>query len=344
MIRPTSRTLRPGRRTFTSLFALLALLAAGSAQAALSAPRVLYTDPDNRPAGEPPLQALAAPDCASAETITLGAAFSEITRNGDTTTGAWLTNTYECRLWSEGGPEIVYQLNVTEDLQLWAGLSELGANDLDLFLLSACDATACIAGANNELQALLPAGTYWLVVDGYGTTAPAAGPYTLTLRTRWPGVPPQVCEAGGNTPVTCAGAPIGIEADLAGAPDLIESYACSPSFVTGGEAWYAVTVPGIQKVTVKAIPQAPTLDLALWMFDGCGASAACVDYADLKAGGQPETLAYDNTTADPVTLLLAVDCRLAPSAGAGALTLDFQCQDNVATEHLPLGSVRALYR
>lgn len=322
------------------------LLVTGSALAGISAPRVIYTDPDTRQAGPTPIQAYAALDCSAAETIVLTAALSETEREGDTTTGAWLANDYDCRLWSEWGPEIVYRLEVTEDLQLWAGLSGLGLNDLDVFLLSDCDAATCIAGANNELQVLLPAGVYWLVVDGYGTTTPAAGPYVLTLRTRWPGVPPQVCEAGGASAVACAGAIVTGEGNLTGAPDLMQSYDCSPSFVTGGEIWYAVTVPGIQKVTIRATPDAfsPALDVALWMFDGCGADAACLGFADLKAGGQPETVAFDNTTADPVTFYLAVDCRLAPAPDAGGYSIDFQCQDNVATEQMPLGSVRALFR
>lgn len=344
MIRPNIPAMTRRRASLAAAGALVALLAAGAAPAGIPAPKVLYTDPDNRPAGPAPLQALDTLDCTTAEAITLAAAISETVKQGDTSTGAWLATAYSCRMWNEWGPESIYRLEVSEDLQLWAGLSGLGPNDLDLFLLSACDATECIAGANNELEALLPAGTYWLVVDGYGTTAPAAGPYTLTLRTRWPGVPPLPCEAGGATAVTCAGATISLEGDLAGAPDLVETHTCSPSVVTGGEAWYAVTVPGIQKVTIRVTPQAPTLDPALWLFDGCGGAAACLDYADLKAGGQPETFAYDNTTPDPVTILLAVDCRLAPAAGSGAFTVDFQCQDNVASEQLPLGSVRAMYR
>jgi hypothetical protein len=325
----------------------LALLAAATAQAGLSTPRVLYTDPDTRPAGPAPLQALDALDCTGAEVIALAAEADSLTRNGDTTTGDWLATTYECRLWSEWGPEIIYQLDVTADLQMWAGLSGLGDVDLDLFLLSACDAATCIVGANTEMFVELPAGTYWLVVDGYGTTAPAAGPYTLTLQTRPLGVPQQVCDAGGATAVECAGAAFSLDGSLFEAPDLMRSDACSPTIVTGGEAWYAITLPGLHEVTVKATPRAGAslLDTALWLFEGCGAASACLDYADLKTGGQPETLAVANTGADPLTVYLAVDCRHTPtSLDAGAFTVEFLCHSTVATEQLPLGSVRALYR
>ena len=334
-------------RGLAMALALAVLAAAGAAWAGVDQPRVLYTDPDTRPAGPAPLQALAAIDCSGAETLTLAAETAEITRNGDTTTGAWLVSTYDCRLWNEWGPEIVYRLEVTADLQLWAGLSGLGTNDLDLFLLGSCDANTCIAGANTEMQVLLPAGVYWLVVDGYGTTNPASGPYTLTLQTRAPGVPPQVCEAGGAVAVECAGAAIPLDGNLAGAPDLVRSFACSPTLVTGGEAWYAITLPGLHEVTIKASPAsyATSLDLALWLFDGCGATAACLDYADLKSGGQQETLAVENTGADPLTVILAVDCRHAPTVATdGDFSLEFLCHSTVANEQMPLGSVRALFR
>ena len=236
---------------------------------------------------------------------------------------------------------------MTADLQLWAGLSNLGANDLDLFLLDGCDTDQCLAGANTELQMLLPAGTYWLVVDGYGSSSPAAGPYTLTLETRWPGVPPQVCLPGGATAVTCANEIITIEGDLLGTTNLLQAYACSPSLVTGGEQWYAVTLPGLHQVSVPAVPvlSPSTLDLVLWLFDGCGSSALCLDYVDLKAGGQVETLAFENLSADPVTVYLAVDARRAPTvAGSGEFTLSFKCKDNVATEVESAGSVKAMWR
>ena len=194
---------------------------------------------------------------------------------------------------------------------------------------------------------LLPAGTYWLVVDGYGTTTPAAGPYTLTLDTRWPGVPPQVCEPGGAIGVACAGATIPVDGDLLGAANLLQSYDCSPAIVAGGEQWYAVTLPETHEVSIRATPSSlgKTLDLVLWLFDGCGADAVCVGYADQRAGGQFETVVFENTSGAPVTIWLAVDARRSPSdPGSGEYMLDFNCQSNVANETRSAGSVKALYR
>lgn len=321
--------------------------AMASPSVAAPAPRILYQDEGAKPAG-PVLEHLRTPfDCAGRDTLILTAALSETVISDDTTGGPTALQGYGCRSWIEQGPEHVYRLEVTEDLQLWAGLSGLGTQDLDLFLLDGCDTDQCLAGANTELQVLLPAGTYWLVVDGYGTSNPAAGPYTLTLQTRWPGVPPQICLPGGAIEVACEGTLISQDGDLTDAPNLLQGYDCSPSLIYGGEAWYAITLPGTHEVKVNAVPAsfANTLDLALWVFDGCGAGAACLDYADEKAGGEVETVTLANDQPDPVTIYLAVDCRRAPTAlQSGAFSVDFICQSNVATEQKSLGSVRSMFR
>ena len=335
-----------GRIATAGAALLLAALGAAPAHAA-PAPRVLYQDDGAKPAG-PGLEHVLTPfDCAGRDTLVLAAALSETVINDDTTGGPAALSGYGCRTWNEQGPEHIYRLEVTEDLQLWAGLSNLGAQDLDLFLLDDCDTDQCLAGANTELQMLLPAGTYWLVVDGYGTSSPAAGPYTLTIQTRGPGVPPLVCQPGGAIAVACEGTLISLDGDLTDAPNLMQGYDCSPSLVYGGEFWYAITLPGTHEVKVNAVPAsfANSLDLALWVFDGCGAGAVCLDYADEKAGGEVETVTLANDLPDPVTVYLAVDCRRAPTGlQSGAFSVDFICQSNVANEQKSLGSVRSMFR
>jgi hypothetical protein len=336
-----------GARGAAATAALLLMVAGACSGAAATTPGVLYTDPTPKPAEPGLLLAVTPFDCAGIDTLTLAAGTFGTVITDSTTGGPALLPGYGCLSWSEQGPEHVYRLEVTEDLQLWAGLSELGANDLDIFLLDGCDTDQCLAGANTEVAMLLPAGTYWLVVDGYGTTNPAAGPYTLTIETRWPGVPPQVCEPGGAVPITCAGATIPFDGDLLGATNLLQAYDCSPSLVTGGEQWFAITLPEIHEVSVRAEPSvdAPALDLVLWLFDGCGALAVCLGYIDQKAGGQVETLAFENVSAVPMTVWLAVDARRSPTGpGTGQYALDFNCQSNVANEVRSVGSVKALYR
>lgn len=315
--------------------------------AASAAPRVLYTDPTTKPAEAGGPHTLTPFDCTARDTFTLAPALWDTVLAADTTGAPALLPAYGCRPWPEQGPEHIYRLEVTADLQLRAALSDLGAQDLDLFLLDGCDTDACVVGANTELVVVLTPGTWWLVVDGYGASAPAAGPYTLTLETRWPGVPDLVCLPGGAVPVACGGEVLSLDGDLAGAPDLVQAYDCSPALLTGGEAWYALTVPGLHDLSARATPVvfAPTLDVALWLFDGCGADAVCLDYIDRRAGGQVEILAFANLVADPVTVYLAVDSRRPPAEGdSGAFGLELDCQSNVAEQKRPLGSVKALYR
>ncbi|MBK7048550.1 MAG: hypothetical protein IPH48_19060 [bacterium] len=236
---------------------------------------------------------------------------------------------------------------MTAELQLWAGLSDLGTQDLDIFLLDGCDTDQCLAGANTELQAVLPPGTYWLVVDGYGTSTPAAGPYTLSLQTRWPASAAGLRSRRRHQRDLRRRAHHACPATWRPPPNLLQAYDCSPSLVVGGEAWYAIELPATHQVTVQATPDAaaPALDVALWLFNGCGAAATCLDFADEKAGGQVETLTFDNTGETPVTIYLAVDAHRVPGENeSGVFLLELLCQSNVATEKSSLGSVRALFR
>lgn len=345
MIRSPFLALTRRVSTRSALVPVFLLLAAPALAAAT--PRILFQDDGDKPQVGDFQTALEAFDCAGAEVVALAPALWDTVINGDTTGAPTLIPGYACRAWPELGPERIYRLEVAGALRLRAVLSNLGAQDLDLFLLDGCDTEQCLAGANLELAAELPAGTYWLVVDGYGNAPGAAGTYSLTLETRWAGVPPPVCLEGGATAVECAGITFDLDGDLAGAPDLLQSYDCSTSLLPGGEAWYVLTLPGTHSVDLRAIPSAfaPTLDVALWLFDGCGDTAACLGFTDDKAGGEVESLSWENTSTDPVSVLVAVDCRRAPGeAESGAFTLEFGCLSLVATESRSFGAVKALYR
>jgi len=113
-------------------------------------------------------------NCTNAINLTCGQTYS-----GTTVGGASNVTTYSCQTWSESGPEKVHKITTTATGTLTATLSNLGSNDLDVFILSSCNENACVASGDlTASYANAPAGTYYIVVDGYSG---ASGTYTLNV-------------------------------------------------------------------------------------------------------------------------------------------------------------------
>jgi hypothetical protein len=88
----------------------------------------------------------------------------------------------------EGGPELVYKVELPADGLLVASLSDLAPGvDVDVHILDDLDPAACRDRGHWNAAARLGAGTAWVVVDTWlpadaDPASPAtAGPYTLTL-------------------------------------------------------------------------------------------------------------------------------------------------------------------
>jgi hypothetical protein len=336
-------------RLFASLTALIILLCLMSLPAGA---RDIITATDKNPKPDDPFfsPSRAVFDCTGRDTLDLSPWFNAQIADSTNASENNLPG-YACRAWSEEGPENIYRLEVTQALELFAALrafddiSSPPDEDLDIFLLSDCDTDSCLAGANLEFSITLPAGTYYLVVDGYGTSSPAEGFYTLLLECRELGVPVQICEPGGATPVSPGAETAEYMTNLFSQPNLVQTYACSPIVERGGEAWYAVTVEPHHEFTATTTLLATTLDVALWIFDGCGPEAVCLDFADDKLAGQPEALTLVNDADAALTVYLALDSyRPAASEALGEVTLEIQGVSNVPTVKKSLGSVRSLYR
>jgi len=273
----------------------------------------------------------------------------------DTTGGQSAVDAYACRPgWAETGPEHIYRLEAGTDLILVAMLQGNDPVDHDLILLADCHTDSCLVQDNTELSGILRAGrTYYLIVDGYQE---AAGPYHLTLRTYALGVPPSICEPGGAVPVDVATAgATEFTGNLHEQSDQLAFDHCATVTVAGGEVWYALSLEGAVipdqdtehgahlRVVITATTGAGSLDLALWLYDGCGPDAVCLAFADQGNAGQSETLTWENETADPVTLYLAVDCLQAPD---DPLFGDFTLLLNatVGSERRSFTDVRSLFR
>ena len=104
----------------------------------------------------------------------------------NTTTGAAATlDGYSCSpSTDESGPEVVYQVELTEAGFLAAEVYDLPAGvDVDVHVLEAIDADACVDRGHWAAGALMMPGTYYVVVDTWvdGSGVPYDGDYTLGL-------------------------------------------------------------------------------------------------------------------------------------------------------------------
>jgi hypothetical protein len=86
---------------------------------------------------------------------------------------------YGCGDWNQAGPEVVYMLQIPfPHTSMVATLSNMTA-DLDIFLLSDCDESACLHAEDFSLPyTFAEPGIYYLVVDGFQG---AESDYTLTI-------------------------------------------------------------------------------------------------------------------------------------------------------------------
>jgi hypothetical protein len=289
---------------------------------------------------------LAAPfDCSQAETVDVALAMDD-TLTGDTTESPDRVAGYSCLPWNESGGERIYILLVPEDTRLTATLVDYEA-DLDLFLLASCDGQDCLAGANAVLGVDLPPGTYWLIVDGFNG---AAGAYGLRLETRYPGVPPSICEPGGALDLVCDATADTASGTIWDQENLLSfDTSCSPYVEQAGEVWYRITLAPRQEIT--ATLDSPFFDGALWLFDGCGQEAACLAFADQQLQDETETLTWLNDTGEDRVVYLGVDGVRPVAQGPGEdpgvygqFELVYHCQTLVPAARQSLGGLKARYR
>ncbi len=92
----------------------------------------------------------------------------------------------------QSGPEVWYRLSLSRPQALRVVILDREGVDLDVHLLAegADPATDCLARADRLIEANLPAGDHWLVVDTWGGAGvPLAGPYLLVVTACDPGDP-----------------------------------------------------------------------------------------------------------------------------------------------------------
>ncbi|HQO21149.1 MAG TPA: kelch repeat-containing protein, partial [Acidobacteriota bacterium] len=121
-----------------------------------------------------PNPCIGALNCASTVTITPDVPFSNTTAGQPANVCS-----YSCSSRYESGPEVVHKITTTQAGDMTATLTDTTA-ELNVFILLACEPNTCVSGGGSAASYdNAPAGTYYIVVDGfYG----AQGNYTLTVR------------------------------------------------------------------------------------------------------------------------------------------------------------------
>jgi hypothetical protein len=88
-----------------------------------------------------------------------------------------------CSAANEGGPEVLYRVDVPRVGRLRAFVFDRGTVDVDVHVLSAADPTACLDRDDMESAIDVVPGTYWVAVDSYvdGSGAARSGEYLLVV-------------------------------------------------------------------------------------------------------------------------------------------------------------------
>jgi len=123
----------------------------------------------------------------------------------------------------ESGPEVVYRVRVPADGFLSAAVREADGVDVDVHILSARDAAACLDRGNFDARADVTAGEWWVVIDTYvsagvpqsgafhvdiGFLEPSRGPCDMQT-----GEMPRVNDSGDHLAMPATG-PVVMEAHL----------------------------------------------------------------------------------------------------------------------------------
>lgn len=246
--------------------------------------------------------------------------------------------------------EVVYTF--TLDAQWNATITLAGMTcDLDLFLLGSCDEGDCLAysaGVSDEvIAACLPPGTYYVVVDGYGSSTPNECAFDISLACFACPMPPENDQCWGAIDLCATGGEkdgsFDIPFDLTLANNDYDpgSGGCTGYAATGRDVVYKVCLEDGGLIDVCEIPDA-YFDASLYLVTDCGdVVASCVAGDD---SGNPECLVWTNSTGGAVTYYLIVDAY-GGGGGPGVLSgVTVGCCAATGTEEGSWGELKTLFR
>ncbi len=240
------------------------------------------------------------------------------TKTGNTSNGTSAAISYNCFFNLVDGPEVVYEFTnpITQNVLITlTGLQE----DLEVLLLDACDRNSCIRFSDRTgkipealLANNLPAGTYFIIVDGY---LGSDSPYTLHVT------------CGSNTTINgtldCTGAIAAqcgqtITGNTNNGSDQIVQYGCSATYNSGKEKMYALTLTENKVVSARLFGL--SADLNLIVLNACD-PAAC--FASSSRSGTEDDAVLFYATAGK-TYYFVVDGYF---DAEGPYSLSFSCWD-----------------
>lgn len=269
--------------------------------------------------------------CSGAIDVTSGGTFQGTTINatGDYTPNA--SGLGGCTGFTANSRDVTYAVTLAAGERLQASLD--APWDASLYVVTDCAmaASSCVAGQDNGNPEQVDytatnAGTYFIIVDGYGS---ARGAFTLDVT-----VTPPV--QGGDTCATAVMVPSGGGSFQSTTTGLANDYdppiACTGYTQPGPDQVYAVAAAAGDVIEATS-DFAMGLDGSLYVVTDCANLGASCTGADDGLGGQPESLRVVAQTAG--THYVVVDAAFSGDSGAHDLLIA-QYNGDVCAEAAPL--------
>lgn len=303
-------------------------------------------------------------NCSAAIPIACGASGVAGTTVGATNQ----TSTYNCTGFTEGGGEAIYVFTLAQNAVI-LGRINAGSPDLDLFLLSACDNSACLAvggggtATADSVKACLGPGTYYLLVDGFGSTNVGRA-FTISL-TCTEGCTPcnATCTLANDL---CAGATVlaapgvySIQQDMSSASCATNSYtlasgvtSCTRFSAAGRDVVYKIVLATGCVICVsydRCDAFTADFDRSIYLLNSCPSGTPPIDVTSLCVAGEdstvsgtgPEDFCYTVGTAR--SYYLVADAFGTNVGGKFQLDVTITCPP-VGTESSTWGNVKRLFR
>jgi hypothetical protein len=240
-------------------------------------------------------------------------------RYGNTETGKATFNQYLCSYNLMGGKEIIYEFDKKANQSAVFHLSDV-IRDLDLFVLSKNDQDFCVKHSSKDgqsfenifLEASLPAGTYYVVVDGFNTNTSS---YKLTVECD---KPEGILDCNKAKTINCNESQSG-NTTLDGI-SMNQFYGSSSSvFYDGKEVIYKLIAPfdGVIDILLENLNS----DLDLFVFDDCGNKLNPLEFS-IEANKEEEAILL--SVLKGKTYFIVIDSRFEME---GNFTLSITCTD-----------------